>query len=61
MLFRPVANGSAFEHVVLSALRVRQLIAGCVPRVAAGHKHTTTAQLEVAAGKVTKLPMPVVP
>ncbi len=61
MLFRPVSGSTAFEHVVVSALRVRQLIDGCVPRVEAGHKHTTTAQIEVNAGKVAKVPTPALP
>ena len=41
-----------FEFVRLSALRAEQLIRGCTPRVAAGHKLTTTAQREVMAGRV---------
>ena len=42
----------AFEFVVLSSLRVAQLVRGCTPRVHSTHKHVTTAQLEVAAGMV---------
>jgi hypothetical protein len=35
---------------------------GCVPRVTAGHEPTTTAQLEIIAGKILKAPeLPVVP
>jgi hypothetical protein len=41
-----------FEFVKLSALRTAQLMRGCTPRVPAGGKMTTTAQLEVAGGKV---------
>lgn len=51
MMFRsPGTNG--FEFVKVSALRTAQLVRGCIPRVPVGHKLTTTAQLEVAAGKV---------
>jgi hypothetical protein len=32
-----------------------QLMKGCTPRVPAGYKHIVTAQLEVAAGKVSKI------
>ena len=54
MITRPDGS-NAFEFVVVSALRAAQLMRGCTPRVAVGFKHTTTAQLEVAAGKVAKL------
>ena len=53
MIQRP-ADTNAFEFVVLSGLRAAQLIRGCTPRVDAGHKLTTTAQLEVATGKVIR-------
>ena len=46
---------NAFEFVVVSALRAAQLMRGCTPRVTAGFKHTTTAQMEVAAGKVMRV------
>ena len=46
---------NAFEFVVVSALRAAQLMKGCTPRVPAGYKHIVTAQLEVAAGKVSKI------
>ncbi|MCX6552958.1 MAG: DNA-directed RNA polymerase subunit omega [Acidobacteria bacterium] len=55
MIQRP-AGSNAFEFVVISALRAAQLMRGCVPRVAGIHKHITTAQMEVASGKVTRLP-----
>jgi DNA-directed RNA polymerase subunit K/omega len=59
MTFRP-AGTSALEFVKLSALRAAQLMRGCTPRVPASHKATTTAQQEVAAGKVHALvPSPV--
>ena len=41
-----------FELVTIASLRAKQLIRGCTPRVASGHKLTTTARLEVSAGKV---------
>ena len=53
MVNRP-AEFSAFEFVVLSGLRAAQLLRGCTPRVEGVHKTTTTAQLEVAAGKVVR-------
>ncbi|MPY88333.1 MAG: hypothetical protein GEU99_10440 [Luteitalea sp.] len=51
---------NAFEFVVLSGLRVRQLIKGCVPRVPGEHKHIVTAQREVLSGKVVKMDAPAV-
>lgn len=47
---------NSFEFVVVAALRAKQLIAGCVPRVLPGRKVTSTARLEVLAGKVARLP-----
>jgi hypothetical protein len=43
----------AFEFVVLASLRTAQLTRGCAPRMPTIHKHTVTAQCEVAAGLVT--------
>jgi DNA-directed RNA polymerase subunit K/omega len=54
MNIRP-EDTNAFEFVVLSSLRAVQLMRGCTPRVHATGKITTTAQLEVAAGKIVKL------
>jgi DNA-directed RNA polymerase subunit K/omega len=45
-----------FEFVRLATLRAAQLMRGCTPRVAVGFKPTTTAQREIAAGKVIALP-----
>ena len=45
-----------FEFVKLAALRTAQLMRGCTPRVPAGGKPTTTAQREVADGKVCSVP-----
>ena len=55
MVQRPIEQ-NAFEFVVLASLRAAQLTQGCTPRVAGGHKHTVTAQLEVAAEMVTQAP-----
>ena len=55
MVNRP-QDANAFEFVAVAALRTHQLRRGCVPRVSPGHKMTTTAQLEVIAGKVLRLP-----
>jgi DNA-directed RNA polymerase subunit K/omega len=46
---------NAFEFVVVSSLRAAQLMRGCVPRVERAHKVITTAQIEVATGKVFRL------
>jgi DNA-directed RNA polymerase subunit K/omega len=54
VIWRP-DRSNAFEFVVVSALRAAQLMRGCTPRVAPGYKHITTAQMEVAAGKVVKV------
>jgi DNA-directed RNA polymerase subunit K/omega len=56
MVNRPQALNS-FEFIAVAALRTAQLMRGCVPRVPAGHKPTTTAQLEILAGKVFKTPL----
>lgn len=55
MIARPSAAG-AFEFVIVSSLRAAQLMRGCTPRVPKGHKATTTALSEVAAGKVIAMP-----
>jgi DNA-directed RNA polymerase subunit K/omega len=49
------AQSNAFEFVVIAALRTQQLMRGCVARVPEGHKATTTAQLELVAGKVARI------
>jgi DNA-directed RNA polymerase subunit K/omega len=54
------AGTNAFEFVVVSGLRAAQLMRGCIPRVERAHKVITTAQIEVATGKVSRLePEPV--
>jgi len=52
---------SAFEFVVLAGQRALQLRRGCIPRVQGAHKCITIAQLEVAAGKVSRMPAAVPP
>jgi len=49
---------NAFEFAVLSGLRAVQLQRGCTPRVQGSEKVTTTAQMEVAEGKVVRAPAP---
>jgi DNA-directed RNA polymerase subunit K/omega len=49
---------SAFEFVVVCALRTEQLMKGCLPRVPAEHRHSTTARQEVATGVVVRTPTP---
>jgi DNA-directed RNA polymerase omega subunit len=47
---------NSFEFVVTAGARARQLLAGSVPKVAAGqHKKTTVAQQEIIAGAVEKI------
>ena len=55
MVNRP-AGTNALEFAVVSGLRAAQLMRGCTPRVEGTHKVITTAQMEVAAGKVVALP-----
>ena len=52
MIQRPTSIGS-FRFVILSALRTKQLVRGCTPRVVAGRRPSITAQMEVADGKIT--------
>jgi DNA-directed RNA polymerase subunit K/omega len=56
VIYTPLAS-NPFELAVLAALRTKQLIAGCVPRVVPADKLTSTARLEVLAGKVARLPL----
>jgi len=55
MMFESPDMGK-FEFVRLSSLRAAQLMGGCVARVTVHRKMTTTAQHEVAQGKVLTLP-----
>ncbi|MBI3049697.1 MAG: hypothetical protein HYY76_15440 [Acidobacteria bacterium] len=45
---------NAYEFVVVSALRTKQLLAGCTPRLAGDHSAATMAQMEVAAGCIAR-------
>jgi DNA-directed RNA polymerase subunit K/omega len=45
-----------FEFAVLAALRAAQLSNGCTPRVTVGQNTASTAQREVAEGKVLAVP-----
>ena len=42
---------------MVSGLRAAQLMRGCIPRVERAHKVITTAQIEVATGKVSRIPV----
>ena len=53
MVPRP-ATYNPYEFVTVSALRAKQLLAGCTPRLAGTHSPATMAQMEVAAGRVAK-------
>ena len=57
MVHRP-PDSNPFEFIVVSSLRAAQLMRGCTPRVEVGIRPTVTAQLEVAAGKVSRLVEP---
>ena len=51
MVTRP-REFNAYEFVVISSLRAKQLMSGCVPRVEGDHSASTMAQMEVAVGQV---------
>jgi DNA-directed RNA polymerase subunit K/omega len=55
MVSRPTGI-NAYEFAVVAALRAKQLMSGCVPRVSGDHKKATKAQMEVADGLVVRLP-----
>jgi DNA-directed RNA polymerase subunit K/omega len=46
---------NAFEFVALAGQRARQLMSGCVPRVAGPEKKVKVAEMEVATGAVQKV------
>jgi DNA-directed RNA polymerase subunit K/omega len=54
MVTRPTSM-NAYEFSVVSALRAKQLMEGCVPRVGGDHKKATKAQMEVADGLVARV------
>lgn len=53
MVTRPI-HMNAYEFVAVSALRAKQLLAGCMPRIEGDHSAATMAQMEVAAGRVAR-------
>ena len=53
MVPRP-ASSNAYEFVTVAALRAKQLLAGCTPRLEGDHSVATMAQMEVAAGRVAR-------
>lgn len=55
MVQRPYST-NPFEFVVVSGLRAAQLMRGCIPLVERAHKVITTAQIEVATGKIVRIP-----
>lgn len=57
MVNRP-SHFNAYEFVVVSALRTKQLMAGCTPRLEGDHRAATMAQMEVAAGRVARTDEP---
>jgi len=56
MIRRP-ADTNPFEFAVVSGLRAAQLMRGCIPRVERAEKVIITAQMEVAAGLVARIPL----
>jgi DNA-directed RNA polymerase subunit K/omega len=60
MVQRP-RDTNPFEFVVVAGLRAAQLMRGSIPRVERAHKVVTTAQLEVVAGLVARIPADVDP
>lgn len=57
MVLRPPLIG-AFEFITLASLRAHQLTAGCEPRLGGAHRAAVMAQMEVAAGKVRAVDVP---
>ncbi|MGE3404440.1 MAG: hypothetical protein AB7K63_17750 [Vicinamibacterales bacterium] len=53
MVVRP-AHLSLYEYAVVSALRAKQLLAGCTPRLPGDHNAMTMAQMEAAAGIIAR-------
>jgi hypothetical protein len=54
MVTRPL-HLKAYEFTTVCALRAKQLVAGCTPRLPGHHSASTMAQMEVAAGCITRL------
>ena len=55
-MIRPPAGSNPFEFIVLSGQRAAQLMKGCIPKVEREHKVISTAQLEIATGKIVRVP-----
>ena len=53
MVNRPVTYNS-YEFVVVSSLRAKQLLAGCVSQVTGDHTPAIKAQMEVRDGHVAR-------
>ncbi len=51
MVTRP-EHLNRYEFVAIAALRAKQLLAGCTPRISGDHTTATIAQMEVAGGLV---------
>jgi DNA-directed RNA polymerase subunit K/omega len=56
-VIRRPAGSNPFEFAVVSGLRAAQLMRGCIPKVDREHKIISTAQLEVATGKIARIPL----
>jgi DNA-directed RNA polymerase subunit K/omega len=54
MVTRPL-HLKAYEFTTVCALRAKQLVAGCTPRLTGKHSASTMAQMEVAAGCVVRM------
>ena len=54
MLVTRPPTTNAYEFIVISALRAQQLLGGCTPRLPGEHNAMVMAQMEVAAGHVTR-------
>ena len=52
------STANPFEFVRLASLRASQLMRGCQSKVPQSHRPVLTAQLEVAAGKIVREPLP---
>jgi DNA-directed RNA polymerase subunit K/omega len=53
MVSRP-ASYNSYEFVVVSSLRAKQLLAGCVAHVEGEHNAAIKAQMEVAGGSIAR-------
>jgi len=56
-VIRRPPDTNPFDFAVVCGLRAAQLMRGCIPRVARADKVITTAQMEVAAGLVVRIPL----